>query len=79
MRILSGSVQDSLGLVCGGLSRTTTCGALRLHLDILQLANRKQNYGDTDGMDTYPERVARGFTLGSGADARSLSSSPDLI
>ena len=79
MRILSGSGQDSLGLVYGGLARTTTCGALRLHLDILQLTGGTQNYGDTDGIDTYPGVSGATFTLGSGADARSLPSSPDLI
>src|SRR5438105_7488168 len=43
-----------MGLVYGGLSRTTTCGALRLHLDILQPTGRTQNYGNSDRIDTYP-------------------------
>src|SRR5258708_15235214 len=53
MTILSGSVQGSCGLVYGGLAGTKTCGALRLHLDILQLVNGTQNYVDSDGIDAY--------------------------
>ena len=54
MTILYGSVQGSLGLVYGGLAGTKTCRALRLHLDILQPTGRTENYGDNDGIDTYP-------------------------
>src|SRR5258706_4614992 len=54
MTILSGRLQGSRGLVYGGLGGTKTCGALRLHLDILQLVNGTKNYVDSDGIDAYP-------------------------
>src|ERR1035437_9960032 len=54
MRILSGERArlPGFGLTEGSL--VATCGALRLHLDILQLGNGTQNYRDSDGIDRYP-------------------------
>src|ERR1039458_6018937 len=45
-------------------SLVATCGALRLHLDILQLGNGTQNYGDTDGIDTNPGVSRRRLHVG---------------
>src|ERR1035437_6373522 len=64
MRILSGERArlPGFGLTEGSL--VATCGALRLHLDILQLNNGTQNYGDTDGIDTYPGVSRRRLHVG---------------
>src|ERR1035441_5416042 len=79
MRILSGERArlPGFGLTEGSL--VATCGALRLHLDILQLGNGTQNHwGFRRDRHVSQRKWPAAFTLGSGAGAQWLPSSPDL-